>query len=80
MDIHMSELDGLAATAEIRRREQGGPPVPVIALTADAGTGIRERFLAAGFTEYLAKPVRPQALFALIETLRKPAAVRKAAT
>ena len=80
MDLHMSELDGLAATAEIRRKEQGGAPLPIIALTADAGTGLRERCLRAGFTEYVAKPVKPGALYALIENLGKPAVARKAET
>jgi protein-histidine pros-kinase len=81
MDIHMSELDGLAATAGIRRKEQGAPPVPIVALTADAGDGLRERYLALGFTDYIAKPVKPEALYALIEGLSKPAAVaRKAVT
>ena len=81
MDIHMSELDGLSATAAIRRKEQGAPPVPIVALTADAGDGLRERYLAMGFTDYIAKPVKPEALYALIENLSKPAAVsRKAAT
>lgn len=81
MDVHMSELDGLSATAAIRRKEQGAPPVPIVALTADAGAGLRERYLAMGFTDYVAKPVRPEALYALIESLGKPAAAaRNAAT
>jgi len=80
MDIHMSELDGLTATAAIRGKEQGAAPVPIIALTADAGAGLRERYLAMGFTDYIAKPVKPEALYALIESLIKPAAARKAAT
>jgi CheY-like chemotaxis protein len=81
MDVHMSELDGLSATAAIRRKEQGAPPVPIVALTADAGDGLRERYLALGFTDYIAKPVKPEALYALIEGLGKPATVaRKAVT
>lgn len=80
MDLHMSELDGFAAMAEIRRTEQGRPPIPVIALTADVAPGLRERCLAAGFTEYLAKPVKPEPLYALIEKLGKPRVARKAAT
>ncbi|HET9322205.1 MAG TPA: ATP-binding protein, partial [Bryobacteraceae bacterium] len=74
MDIHMSELDGLTATAVIRGNEQGAAQVPIIALTADAGAGLRERYLAMGFTDYIAKPVKPEALYALIESLAKPAA------
>ena len=80
MDLHMSGMDGLAATDEIRRKEQGRPPLPVIALTVDVAPGIRERCLAAGFTEYLAKPFKPEVLYELIERLGKPAATHKAAT
>jgi CheY-like chemotaxis protein len=66
MDIHMPELDGLETTAVIRRRGPGGD-VPIIALTAESAPGLRERYQAAGITEYLAKPVKPEVLFALIE-------------
>jgi CheY-like chemotaxis protein len=69
MDVHMPEMDGAAATAEIRRQEQAGPPVPIIAVTADAFWGLREHYLAKGFTEYLSKPIQAEALFALIDTL-----------
>ena len=69
MDIHMPELDGLEATAEIRRREQAGPHIPIVAVTADAAAGLREHYLAAGFTEYLSKPIKPDALYALIESV-----------
>ena len=67
MDMHMPELDGLGATAEIRRREKGGRPTPVIALTAEASEGLRDRYVEAGFTDYLAKPIKPQKLFELID-------------
>jgi signal transduction histidine kinase/CheY-like chemotaxis protein len=66
MDIHMPELDGLKTTAVIRRRGPGGD-IPIIALTAESAPGLRERYQAAGITEYLAKPVKPEVLFALIE-------------
>jgi CheY-like chemotaxis protein len=75
MDIHMPELDGLAATAEIRRREKEGKHIPIVALTAEAASGLRERYLAAGLTEYLAKPIKPQKLFELIENILRTSSV-----
>ena len=67
MDIRMPEMDGLEATAEIRAREQAGRRIPIVAVTADAGAGLRKYYLAAGFNEYLSKPIQPEALYALIE-------------
>ena len=60
MDCQMPELDGFEATTRIRRHEQvaGLPAVPIVALTANAMDGDRERSLAAGMDDHLAKPFR----------------------
>jgi two-component system, sensor histidine kinase and response regulator len=70
MDCQMPEMDGFAATAAIRKREareRASPRLPIIALTANAMEGDRERCIAAGFDDYLAKPVKQQDLLATIE-------------
>ena len=64
LDAQMPGMDGLAATAAIRSSSdlKVRPDVPIIALTANAMKGVRERLLQAGMTEYLSKPVEPQDL------------------
>ena len=65
MDMHMPEMDGLDATRAIRELEAGrvtDEKVHVIALTADAMAGDREKCLAAGMNDYITKPLRPAEL------------------
>lgn len=69
MDYHMPGLDGVATLRLVRDREStrgAARPVPIVAMTADGSAGARERLLAAGFDDYLAKPFRLDALRALL--------------
>jgi two-component system, sensor histidine kinase and response regulator len=70
MDVQMPEMDGFQATAAIRAREQAtGAHLPIVALTAHALQGDRERCLAAGMDGYLAKPIRSEELIELVESM-----------
>jgi CheY-like chemotaxis protein len=75
MDIQMPHMDGLETTLAIRAREQDTMTrVPIVAMTAHAMQGDRERCLAAGMDGYVAKPLRPKELFEVIARLTAPAA------
>ena len=76
MDVQMPQMDGIEATGLIRKQEMGTSRHQiVIALTAHAMKGDRERCLAGGMDDYLTKPIRPQELSAILE---KYLALRKA--
>jgi two-component system, sensor histidine kinase and response regulator len=67
MDVQMPDIDGFEATARIRARETGDERMPIIAMTASAMQGDRERCLEAGMDDYIAKPLRPDELDAVLE-------------
>jgi len=82
MDVQMPEMDGLEATIAIRERERAGGSgqhVPIIAMTANAMVGDRERCLEAGMDAYVSKPLEIAALFAAIDRF-VPARVELSAT
>jgi CheY-like chemotaxis protein len=68
MDVQMPDMDGFEATAAIREKEkQAGSRIPVIAMTAHAMSGDRERCLDAGMDDYISKPIRGPALLDLVK-------------
>jgi CheY-like chemotaxis protein len=68
MDVQMPEMDGLAATRAVREQEKrSGTHVPIIAMTAHAMKGDRERCLEAGMDGYVAKPIQPEELLTALE-------------
>jgi two-component system, sensor histidine kinase and response regulator len=80
MDVQMPELDGLTATRLLRQRERKeGGHVPVVAMTANAMQGDRERCLAAGMDGYLAKPIRAEQFYAAVEQYAAPGEAEAAA-
>jgi signal transduction histidine kinase/CheY-like chemotaxis protein len=70
MDVQMPDMDGFEATAAIRKQEKpGGKHVPIIAMTAHAMVGDRDRCVAAGMDDYISKPVNSDDLFEVIQRL-----------
>jgi PAS domain S-box-containing protein len=70
MDVQMPEMDGFEATAAIRAREKDtGRHIPILAMTAYAMKGDRERCLAAGMDAYVSKPIQPRELWQTIDQL-----------
>ncbi len=78
MDVQMPEMDGFEATAEIRRRErERGGHLPIVAMTAHAMKGDRERCLAAGMDAYITKPVQRRDLYEAIEKVMADSAASR---
>lgn len=70
MDVHMPEMDGFEATAFIRAKErESGAHIPIIAMTALAIQGDKERCLTSGMDGYVSKPIKPQELYNAIDSL-----------
>ena len=76
MDVQMPEMDGFEATARIRKREEAtGVHLPVVAMTAHAMQGDRERCLGAGMDAYLSKPINVKDLLAVLEAVQENAGI-----
>jgi CheY-like chemotaxis protein len=67
MDVNMPEMDGYTATRQIRTMEEPYRSIPVIALTADAMQGDKEKCMEAGMTDYLSKPFRLEEIEAVLK-------------
>ena len=69
MDIQMPEMDGYECTRRIRELEKNPPFTPIVALTANALQGDREKYISAGMDDYISKPFRIADLQAILEKL-----------
>jgi two-component system, sensor histidine kinase and response regulator len=70
MDVQMPEMDGFEVTAAIRQAERlTGAHIPIVAMTAHAMSGDRQRCLEAGMDGYISKPIQPQTVFEVIDAL-----------
>lgn len=67
MDIQMPEMDGFTATQKIRAMNNYGAKIPIIAMTAHAMQGDKDKCIAAGMNDYISKPIRTKELLALID-------------
>lgn len=67
MDVQMPEMDGVTAAAAIRRLSGPASRIPIIALTANAMKGDRERYIDAGMNDYVSKPINEPVLFAALD-------------
>jgi CheY-like chemotaxis protein/HPt (histidine-containing phosphotransfer) domain-containing protein len=67
MDVQMPEMDGLEATRQIRKADLGRPSPIIIAMTANAMHGDREKCIDSGMNDYVTKPIQPEKLFKAIE-------------
>jgi signal transduction histidine kinase/DNA-binding response OmpR family regulator/HPt (histidine-containing phosphotransfer) domain-containing protein len=69
MDVQMPEMDGVAATKQIRKLPAPKSAIPIIAMTANAMTGAREDYLKAGMDDYISKPFQPTKLLSKLATV-----------
>jgi CheY-like chemotaxis protein len=67
MDCQMPDMDGFQATREIRLMDESRARIPIVAMTASAMDGDRERCLNSGMNDYIAKPIREKDLLAVVQ-------------